>query len=670
MNDVKYDLKKWLLLVPLLLLGFGLRFVALDAYPPGLRYDELQNYLMASRVLDGERPFYFAESWGHEPLYHYTQAGAMALFGESDWSLRLPSVLFGLFELAMTWLVANALFGKRVGLVATAMLTVAFWAIFYSRVGSRVGSVTPFACFLVFCVWRIGVVTTWQRYLLAVAGGVAAGVMMMLYVAGRVALPLVIAFAVYLTVFHRDRFRRSWLPLLILVVVGWGLSRPMFQTIAETPDLEQRIGLIAEPLEELRQGNVQPVLKLTAQALGIFVWQGEDDWLFNVAKRPIFAWFTAVFFLIGVGVSVRQWRKPEYALLLLFWLAGTGPSMVVTPAASVTHAIVAQPAAYILWGVGFVWVWQRWLKRPSWLAPALAIALFAVSAVVDGYAYFETWTHSPEVVELHQAGITAVSDDFMARGKETAVIAGPFINYWHPWNVLNFELTTQVDTSQVRWFNPAGGLIWPNGENVVVYFPVDPLGKQQFDPALETLFQQDAVPLQITDKRFTAYELTDASALDEKLAQLDGVSDITWSPDWAHLSAPVLPLNFGDRLSLLAVEVVTPPLKPGENLRYLTYWEVISANPSPVVSFTHVTSDGFDIWGQQDWLDVRMAGLQPGDRFVQVHTVMVQPDTPPGVYHIQLGLYGPDTQVRLPIVVPDSEGSPDRVWVGNIEVIE
>lgn len=57
-------------MVAILLVGAALRLVALDDVPPGLRYDELLNHRMAKRVIEGDRPLYFIESWGHEPLFH------------------------------------------------------------------------------------------------------------------------------------------------------------------------------------------------------------------------------------------------------------------------------------------------------------------------------------------------------------------------------------------------------------------------------------------------------------------------------------------------------------------------------------------------------------------------------------------------------------------------
>jgi hypothetical protein len=50
-----------------------------------------------------------------------------------------------------------------------------------------------------------------------------------------------------------------------------------------------------------------------------------------------------------------------------------------------------------------------------------------------------------------------------------------------------------------------------------------------------------------------------------------------------------------------------------------------------------------------------------------MHSLPVKGETAPGRYYIQLGLYGPDTLVRLPIQA--GEAVVDRLLLGQVEVI-
>ena len=665
------------ILIGLLLAAFALRVVSLDDVPPGLRYDELQNHLMASRVLAGERPLYFSESWGHEPLYHYWQAASLHGVGESDWSLRLPSVFLGVLAVAATWLVARTLFGRRVGLLAAAFLTVSFWGIFYSRIGSRVGATTLFVALMVYFLWqtaRLNLPRLDQspRLVQSVLGGLFMATAVYIYVAGRVTFGIFAGFVIYLALFHGRAFRQVWPRFLLFGVVGVVVAAPLFIELRKQPALEQRLDLLNAPLDALKQGDPRPVLDLSVRAWGMYVVQGEQDWLFNVSGRPIFAGITAVFFLLGLGLAGWRWRQSRYALLLIWLLMGTAPAMLAPPEASLTHTIAAQPAAYILLAVGVALVW-RWLaKRRPILGTLLAGGLLFYAAISSGIAYFSTWANNEEVRELYQGGITAVADTIIAQPPSGAVAVGaPYISYWQPWNKVAFALAMADDGGAVRWFNPAGGWVWPQtADATTYYFPTDPLGSQGYEPRLQQLFLTDAERLPLDDDDFQAYRVSSPAAFQASLAQVAAETAVSWPPDLADLGQTAVPLNFEQRVALAAVDMPQQTVKAGELLQFFTYWQVLQSDPSPVVAFAHLTHDGVDIWGQQDWLDVNMAGLQPGDYFAQLHQLQVNPETLPGTYQIQLGLYRPDSGRRLSIQADEAGASADRVWLGAVQVVE
>jgi 4-amino-4-deoxy-L-arabinose transferase-like glycosyltransferase len=666
-------LRRWEVwaLVAILLLAAFLRLIALADVPPGLRYDELLNFRMAERVLAGDRPLYFTESWGHEPLFHYAQAVVLALVKECDWSLRLPAAICGLLSVLTAWLAARRLFGARVAILAAAALAVSFWSVFYSREGSRVISVTPLFSLMVYFLWR-GVegvaVLRWRTVAHFVLAGLCMGGMVYFYVAGRVPPLLLAAFALYLLLFHRPCFKRAWSGLLLAGVVGMALAAPLLLLLYRNPGMEQRIGQLTGAWTALKHGNPLPVFSLGVRTLGMFIWQGEKDWLYNVYGRPVFDVPTAGCFVLGILVCIWRWRQARFALLLLWLLVGISPAVVVPPAASLTHTIAAQPPAYILVAVGIETLWRAVRTRWKWVGPALAVSLVTLHGIFSYHAYFVTWASAPEVRELYQGSITAIAHELDAHDPPGPVAIGaPYVNYWHPWNAVALDLALRREDLSVRWFNPAGGWVWPAGEVVTYYFPSDPLGPQSFDPILEQLFILDAASLSSASAAFTAFRVVRPAALEKRLDALVEMP-VAWPPELAHLPSPRQPLTFGERFTLLGVELLAEAAPPGGELRLITYWEVLSVDPTPSVAFVHLTSDGLDIWGQQDWLDVRTSDLQPGDRFAQVHAVVVNPETPPGLYHIQLGLYGPDTLARLPIATV-AEGTGDRVWIGEVRVL-
>jgi 4-amino-4-deoxy-L-arabinose transferase-like glycosyltransferase len=681
-----------------LLVAAVLRLTVLDGIPPGPGYDELQDARLSERVLAGEWAIYYSENFGQEPLYPALAALSVHLLGWSVTALRLPGALLGLVSVVAVYLIAKQLFctdphlcqtetdptartkvdGRYVALLAAIFQAISFWPLIETRMALETTLLPPMAAlavfFIVYGLSRISRSSAdhasrlWLRLTTFLIAGLLVGGQVYAYTPGRVMPLLIPALLLYLFLLDRLTLRRRWRGLCVLCVVAVLTIMPLFLFLRTHPDAEQRLDQLQGPLDAVAQGDLGPILHTTAGTLGMFSLRGESQWLYNVAERPVFDHFTALFFYFGLVLCLVRFRDWRYGLLLIWLLVGLAPAFVSPPAASFTHTLIAQPAVYLILSIGaagsMTWV-ARWRKWVGWV---LALLLIILNAVSSWQAYFGTWANAPQVRELYQAGITAVANDLDARDLDGPVsIGAPYIDFWHSWNVLGFELQSSRDDLNVRWFDPSGGWVWPVGEGArTYYFPTDPLGSQVFDPGLERGFHADAVAYAAVKDLFSAYQVVESSFLEQRLEAI-GRAAVAWPPQLRTLSPPALPLNVGQRFLLLGAELQNSPAAPGETLRLITYWAVLASDASPVVAFAHLTSDGLDIWGQHDGLDVRPASLLPGDRFAQVHPVTINPGTPSGAYHLQIGLYSPETLVRLPIQTADG-GFADRVWVADVEV--
>jgi 4-amino-4-deoxy-L-arabinose transferase-like glycosyltransferase len=665
-------------LVVLLMTAAALRLVALSDVPPGPGYDELQNARLAERVLEGRWAVYFPENHGQEPLYPMLEALAARLLGWSVFSIRLPAALLGILSVLALHLAGRKLAGPRPALLAAAFYAISFWPLVETRMALET-SLLPLLTGLAMLFLARGLDResrlcrrAWLDLALA---GLLLGGHVYAYTPGRAMLLFPLGLLAYLLVFDRPTLRRHWPGLLALCSVMILVALPLALFLGAHPEAEERLVQLGGPLAALSQGDPRPMLEIAVGTLGTFTLQGDPQWLYNVAGRPIFDPFTSLFFYGGLVLCAVRLRRWHSGVLLLWLLVGLGPAFVSPPSGSFTHTLPAQPAVYLTLAVGVDAVWS-WLARPrAWVGPLATALLLALNGALSCYAYFVVWADSPEVHELYQGGVTAIARELDASGRSlphptgAVAIGAPYVNYWHPWNIAGFELALRRDDLSVRWFNPAAGWVWPASEGpITYYFPTDPLGPQTFDPELQELFFADAtlLPAAAGDD-FTAFRVDSFAAPRARLDTLEPLP-LAWPADKAELPPPTLPLIFGDRFALIGAELQTDTVQPGEQLRLLTYWEVLAADPTPVVAFVHVTSDGTDIWGQVDWLDVWADGLQPGDRFVQVHAVPVKPETPSGVYHAMLGLYPPPNwQRRLPIAT-GVEDTADRVLLGEIQV--
>ena len=108
-----------------------------------------------------------------------------------------------------------------------------------------------------------------------------------------------------------------------------------------------------------------PSVNNAGEAFLAFFWPGYGDQFlaYNIPGRPVFDLLSAVFFIIGLIVSLWRWRQPAYAFLLLWFATGIIPSLVTGSTANTTRNLAALPAVYLLPAVGFVFLARALAKR-------------------------------------------------------------------------------------------------------------------------------------------------------------------------------------------------------------------------------------------------------------------------------------------------------------------
>ncbi len=135
------------------------------------------------------------------------------------------------------------------------------------------------------------------------------------------------------------------------------------------------------------------------------------------------------------------------------------------------------------------------------------------------------------------------------------------------------------------------------------------------------------------------------------------------------------PLNarLGDGVEFLGYDLsAAQPLKPGDPVKLTLYWRALKPMDTSYKVFTHLLSADEQVKGQQDKQPLDGArpttSWAPGEVFSDVYEFQVAEDAPPGIYVLEIGMYNPADQVRLPVF--DANGAPrgDRVLFGELRV--
>ena len=652
-------MRKTLLLIgAILLLALALRLFRLTEIPPGLTHDEANHGREAVEILDGVLRYYFPLNYGSEPLYSYIVAGSMFLLGENLFALRLVNVLFGLATIVATAVWARQAFDKATALVAAGLLAVSFWPLASSREALRAGLLPFFMVLAVWFFWQIvcnpcgeegdaGANPPPSRLRMT---GLILGFAFSLvatfhiYLAARVSWLLFPLFLLYLALFHKSDFRRSWRPVVAGLLLTGLLLLPMFLFLSNNPYAQTRLSMLSGTLDQVASGELLAIFSNAGQAFLAFFWPGYGDQFlaYNIPGRPVFNLITAIFFIIGLIVSLWRWRQPAYAFLLLWFATGIIPSLVTGPTANTTRNLAALPAVYLLPAVGFVFA-GRYLANRFQLSQRNvlsigAVAWLAVVGFVSARDYFQHWGDSAEVRGAYQH--TLVEELAYLEGREIEKDALVFSTvYPGPAHDASIALVLAgQDSNDYRWIDARYALLLPDSEEAYAIIPSSTPPHEAFSAYLEPLDTVTVRPDDL-DPQFSTHVLVD---------------------DWRQHSDAHEPLaDFGSAVQLVDAVWLSGQARPGKSAEILTRWEVTDPqNIGPLhppafqpdtVFFTHLLDEEGNIVSQRDALDAPSWSWQAGDTILQIHRLELAAHLAEGSYQPFIGIYDRQTGDRLPI---------------------
>ena len=632
------------LITLVLLAGAFLRLYRLSDLPPGWRDDEVvETVVHAQSVLDGRFPLFFPQAEGHEPLYHYLSAALITLAGRSLFTVRLLSVFFGMFSLAALYRFARRYFGPSTALLATAALAVSFWGLMYSRFKLR--HVSEVGLMLLTFYFFLRPLAVFKRSTLnprpsAILAGVCLSLSLYTYFAARTVPLILLAFAAYLALFHWPILRIHWRNFALAFIVAGVLTAPLARAIATMPGGETRLNVVGQPLQELLQGNFGYALRNTAETLGMFAFTGDPEFLYNLPHRPVFEWFGAALFLVGLLISLWRWRQPKYTFLLLWLVCGLAPAFVSTPSASLGHTIAAQPVVYLFPATALTaLIHHKDTKTPrnlrafvslapfreSWLMP-LSVSLFlGLTATRDLRDYFTRWPALPEVRYLYRAELHEAAQALRALPSQPEPLALASRDL-HQADVAALRLETADMSLAPRLFNPARAWLFPNQIGTALLRQSAPTNGEFGQPILDVPFA--LVPTLYTRGYFPQVELS-----------------AVFTNGWVCQGYTLLRYPDPNAVRLYTYWRVGPTFTPPPP-RDLG---LLSGSPLALKIFSHVLNPDGTLLAGDDRLDVDPATLRPGDDFVQLLGIPLPPDLPDGVYPIEIGLYDPVGGARVPL---------------------
>jgi hypothetical protein len=724
-----------IILLFILVIAALFRFYQLGSVPPGLTHDEAGHGHDAVAILNGARPLYETVGYGREPLYDYVVAWVMPLVGEHYATLRMVSALAGLLLIVVMHFWVRRAFDVPTAIATSAFLATSFWAVMVSRHALRSALLPVLFAASIYFTWqavrpyakpqvlqrRWPMIARLIGYVLA---GVFLGLALLTYMAARVLPVVFILFWIYLFIFHRPVWKNNWFGVVFIIGLGLIIAWPMFNYIATTPGAELRLAQLSGPIDKLFAGDPRDLLNNVLGALGMFMFYGDNLWLYNVPGRPLLGLILGVMGLVGVVAAIARFKRMEYALALFWLVAGIFPSLITGVVASNLRSIAALPVVYVFVSIGLIEI-MRGLERVIYshtLRTIPLVILALVVTIVSWYDYFVVWAQAPDVrVAYHTTLVAGVQEIDRSSDLPTDVaISSIYPNRFHDPYLL--PLITPRKDVLVRWFTgsfvdmngvPHAALVFPQStggragclqvadvvdcasgittttnmftSTLANSLPAAPLtgvtastpapaappnynttvlvpAIAPIDPVFADVFNRHSQKIRSVElrpddfnPRFDVYSFDAAAALSESLRSA---------------VVPAAAANFGGVVDLIGWQIRTPQVKAGAPVEVVTYWRPTTLSDREATMFTHMLGNepARPVLAQQDVLDVPSYYWLPGDVFAQVHRFTVPGDARAGDYALEVGLYTPVDQQRLP--VQDAAGNPigDHVIIGSVSV--
>lgn len=651
-----------------ILAAAALRTWRLDLIPPGLTHDEAGHGHDAVAILEGARPIYQTVGYGREPLYDYWVAGLMAVAGRTREVLRFSAVPLGLVTLLMSFAWARAAYDGTIALAATALQSVAFWSLAVGRQALRSSLLPALFSAAVFFFWRSiyraeGRTSPWRWG----AFSVLLGATLYTYVPARVLWVLFPLFLVYLAFFHRKVFRRASTPAFTAIGVGLLMGVPLFLFLRRHPGAEQRLAMLDAPLRALLAGDPSVVLTRAGGFLaGLMIPGCGDDFLaYTIPGRPIFGPFTGALFLIGVGLCVARWRKPESVFSLLWLILGVSPSLVTGAAASTTRSVAALPVIFLFPAIAVVsgarWASERWGKVGSWGVALASGGLLIGVAVVTIQDYFVTWGESPHTRAAYQHTLVETAA-YLDSQPDGGLVGISTAQPQAPHDPYVFQLSLRRRDLSFRWFDARRAIVVPDEARARLVVPssatLSPIMTEL--PGLGFVERVEMRPDDL-DPWFDIYDWHPRimrAAVSDRVEDSVSTSREAAFPGGDGAAQIRLPAAFGGALQLLGYDVSAPAVGP-EDIQLLTVWT--ATNPDPIrpedpadvesepVVFVHVLDREGVLIAQEDRLDAPAWAWKEGDMVLQIHRLKLPPESDHGPLALSVGVYRRADMGRLPV---------------------
>lgn len=416
-----------------------MRLYQLDVVPIEPFSDHAEKILDVYEISEGDTFIFFERNTGREAFQMYWTLLVLNVFGTgfSFFSLKLGTVLLGIFTVPYVYMLGKEYGNERVALFALFLFGVASWPNIISRVGLRFPLYPLFVAPTLLYLTRGLRTHNRNDFILA---GIFLGLGLHGYSPFRM-MPIFVGIAFLIYFLHagsKEKRQQAVFWFLIVVIVSLFVFSPLLRYWISRPDLfgYRALSRLSDIESPLPGPAWQIFLSNLYNGLLMFNWDDGSIGTHSVTHRPALDLISAALFLLGIAFLIvryfrqRDWRDmvlltsiPVLIMPSVLSLAfpGENPALNRAAGASVTVFLIGALALD-----GFVSSFGAELRRK-------VIAFSMVAVMFTGIAYFNydltinKWGSSFSLSSWNTAEMGQVVSDFRDKyGQTNTVWIVPF----------------------------------------------------------------------------------------------------------------------------------------------------------------------------------------------------------------------------------------------------
>jgi 4-amino-4-deoxy-L-arabinose transferase-like glycosyltransferase len=328
-------MKKIFPIILLTIISAFLIFYRLTEIPKNLSFDEVEFTKLALSLNNKPYISYSQLATGHSTLYFYILLTSLKIFGLNTFALRLPAAIFGILSTIFFYLIMQKVFKQQkfstpyhlppTPFLITLIFLSSHWFLNFARFSFE-------ATFLLFLelVSIYFLISFWQekrnQNIFLLISGLFAGLAFLSYTPGRIFFLLPLSFLILQTLQTLKLYKLAYFLIPFLIIIT-----PLSNYLLTNNDTRIDQQFFLKNKEMTINEKVDGLWKNISSTALMFNVKGDVNGRHNYPNKPALNPILGILFIIGLIISIKNFKNLYNKLFLLYFLISLFPALMTYP---------------------------------------------------------------------------------------------------------------------------------------------------------------------------------------------------------------------------------------------------------------------------------------------------------------------------------------------------